>query len=79
MRFCLNRKPVLRFAGLAAVVAGTAAAGTQRKFRLFIETSHQHVVKIVRGLTGYEPPVADTPRRNYGFFEEPKPDPLSHK
>jgi len=60
-------------------VAGTAAAGTQRKFRLFIETSHQHVVKIVRGLTGYEPPVADTPRRNYGFFEEPKPDPLSHK
>ena len=32
-------------------VAGTAAAGTQTKFRLFIETSHQHVVKIVRGLT----------------------------
>jgi soluble lytic murein transglycosylase-like protein len=28
MRFCLNRKPVLRFAGLAAVVAGTAAAAT---------------------------------------------------
>lgn len=60
-------------------VAGTAAAGTQTKFRLFIETSHQHVYKIVKRLTGYEPPVADIPHRNYGFFEEPKPNPLSHK
>jgi len=37
-------------------VAGTAAAGTQKNFRLFIENCHQHVTKIVRSITGREPP-----------------------
>lgn len=37
-------------------VAGTAAAGTQKKFRLFIENCHPHVSKIVRSITGQSPP-----------------------
>lgn len=60
-------------------VAGTAAGGTQQKFRLFVETSHKHVYKIVRELTGTEPPVADIAHRNYGFFEETEAKPTSHK
>ncbi|MCA8962719.1 MAG: NAD(P)-binding domain-containing protein, partial [Planctomycetes bacterium] len=45
-------------------VAGTAAAGTQRFFRLFIEKCHPHVGRIVRHITGSEPPFAtdDTSR-----------------
>lgn len=41
-------------------VAGTAAAGTQLRFRLFIENCHSHVVRIARALTG-EPDLS--PRR----------------
>lgn len=37
-------------------VAGTAAAGTQVRFRLFIENCHQHVNRIVRAITGEAPP-----------------------
>lgn len=37
-------------------VAGTAAAGTQKNFRLFIENCHPHVTKIVKSITGREPP-----------------------
>jgi len=37
-------------------VAGTAAAGTQVRFRLFIENCHQHVTRIVRTITGEDPP-----------------------
>lgn len=37
-------------------VAGTAAAGTQHRFKLFIENSHPHVVKIVKAITGSPPP-----------------------
>ncbi len=36
-------------------VAGTAAAGTQVHFKLFIENCHPHVVKIVRALAGKDP------------------------
>jgi hypothetical protein len=36
-------------------VAGTAAAGTQLHFRLFIENCHAHVVRILRHLTGKDP------------------------
>ena len=36
-------------------VAGTAAGGTQFRFRLFIENCHAHVVKIARVLTGSDP------------------------
>jgi thioredoxin reductase (NADPH) len=35
-------------------VAWTAAAGTQQRFRLFIENSHHHVAKIVKAITGSE-------------------------
>ncbi len=37
-------------------VAGTAAAGTQRRFRLFIENCHAHVGRIVKAVTGRECP-----------------------
>jgi len=37
-------------------VVGTAAAGTQKNFRLFIENCHPHVTKIVRSITGNDPP-----------------------
>jgi bacillithiol disulfide reductase len=37
-------------------VAGTAAAGTQKHFRLFIENCHPHVTKIVKSITGQDPP-----------------------
>lgn len=37
-------------------VAGTAAAGTQINFRLFIENCHSHVSKIVKHITGQDPP-----------------------
>jgi thioredoxin reductase (NADPH) len=37
-------------------VAGTAAAGSQRRARVFIENSHVHVARIARALTGVEPP-----------------------
>lgn len=60
-------------------VAGTAAGGTQSEFKLFVETSHKHVYKIVKELTGFEPTVAGIPARNYGFFEEEKVRPLSHR
>ena len=39
-------------------IAGTAVAGTQREFRLFIENCHPHVGRIVRAVTGQAPPFA---------------------
>ncbi len=36
-------------------VAGTGAAGTQIRFKLFIENCHAHVVRIMRHLTGTDP------------------------
>ncbi len=36
-------------------MAGTATAGTQIQYRLFIENCHSHVVKIMRHLTGGDP------------------------
>jgi thioredoxin reductase (NADPH) len=44
-------------------VAGTAAAGTQHQFRLFIENAHVHVDRIVAALTGT--PVRE--RKTRGF------------
>lgn len=47
-------------------VAGTAAAGSQRKYRLFIENCHEHVGKIVLALTGKWPEKLGTiPERQY--------------
>lgn len=37
-------------------VAGTAAAGTQVQFKLFIENCHCHIPRIVAALTGQPPP-----------------------
>jgi thioredoxin reductase (NADPH) len=46
-------------------VAGTAAAGTQSRFTTFISTSHDHVGKIVKALTGKPPNRLGTiPARN---------------
>lgn len=41
-------------------VAGTAVAGTQDKYRVFIENCHVHVPRIMAALTGEKPP-APTP------------------
>ena len=39
-------------------VAGTAAAGAQKEYRLFIENCHAHVAKIVKAITGKEIPTS---------------------
>ena len=39
-------------------IAGTAAAGTQQRFKLFIENCHTHAAKIARAITGENPPLA---------------------
>ncbi len=52
-------------------VAGTAAAGTQNVFKLYIENSHPHVPRIVRSITG-RPPVpglVNTSARTYNLPE----------
>ena len=47
-------------------VVGTAAAGTQKKFRLFIENCHVHVGKVFFELTGEWPEKLGTiPERQY--------------
>lgn len=46
-------------------VAGTAAGGTQSRFKHFISTSHDHVAKIVKAITGNVPEELGTiPARN---------------
>jgi thioredoxin reductase (NADPH) len=46
-------------------VAGTAAGGTQSKFSYFISTSHHHVTKIMKHITGIIPDKLGTiPARN---------------
>ena len=42
-------------------VAGTAVAGTQDKYRVFIENCHVHVDRILAALTGSSPPPAPKP------------------
>jgi thioredoxin reductase (NADPH) len=53
-------------------VAGTAAAGSQKRYTLFIENCHVHVGKIVAALTGNWPDKIGTiPERQYELpFEE---------
>jgi thioredoxin reductase (NADPH) len=47
-------------------LAGTAAAGTQKHYKLFIENCHEHVGKIVQHLTGHWPdPLGTIPSRRY--------------
>lgn len=38
-------------------IAGTAAAGTQQRFKLFIENCHIHAAKIAQSITGGAPPL----------------------
>ncbi len=52
-------------------VAGTAAAGSQRHYQIFIENSHDHVGKIVCDLTGLWPEKLGTiPSRRYELAQE---------
>ena len=48
-------------------IAGTTAAGIfQDQYRLFIENSHDHVVKVVKAITGRPPErIGTIPARNY--------------
>ncbi len=39
-------------------VAGTAAAGAQKEYRLFIENCHVHIARIVKAITGKEIPTS---------------------
>ena len=52
-------------------VAGTAAAGTQENFKLYIENSHPHVPKILKSITGHLPPghLINTAAKTYGLPE----------
>lgn len=52
-------------------VAGTAAAGTQERFRLFIENCHPHIARIVHAITGKLPPadVVNQAARQFGLPE----------
>ncbi len=52
-------------------VAGTAAAGTQKNFKLFIENSHPHVRKIARAITGktVAPDLVNNAAETYGLAE----------
>lgn len=52
-------------------VAGTAAAGTQNAFKLYIENSHPHVTKIITSITGSPPPahMVNTSAQTYGLPE----------
>lgn len=40
-------------------IAGTAIAGTQQRYRVFLENCHQHVARIINALTGRMIPAGD--------------------
>jgi thioredoxin reductase (NADPH) len=42
-------------------VAGTASAGTQQRFAVFIENCHVHVERIMAAITGHSPPPSPRP------------------
>ncbi|HVX87013.1 MAG TPA: NAD(P)-binding domain-containing protein [Phycisphaerae bacterium] len=46
-------------------VAGTAIAGTQCRYKVFLENCHAHVPKILAHLTGHSPPPAAAPTPLY--------------
>ena len=52
-------------------LAGTAAAGTQNHFSLYIENSHPHVAKITQHITGQPaaPHLINTAAQTYGLAE----------
>ena len=55
-------------------VAGTVTGGTQERFKHFISTSHDHVAKIVKQMTGQRPGQLGTvdARNNAVTFKEVK-------
>ena len=53
-------------------VAGTAAAGTQQRFRLFIENCHAHVARIVEAITGKPCPFAARDVTHSGKYAIPE-------
>ena len=53
-------------------VAGTASAGTQIRFHLFIENCHPHVAKITTSLTGREPTFSTQDRTHSGRYRLPE-------
>ena len=53
-------------------IAGTAAGGTQMRFKLFIENCHAHVVRIAKALTGNEPA-----KINHLAFQHLHEDPMA--
>lgn len=52
-------------------IAGTAAAGTQNRFKLFIENCHSHAAKIAKAITGQDPPsgLINDAAKTYGLAE----------
>jgi thioredoxin reductase (NADPH) len=46
-------------------VAGTAIAGTQRRYKVFLENCHAHVARILAHLTGQSPPAGAAPTALY--------------
>lgn len=52
-------------------IAGTAAAGTQQRFKLFIENCHSHATKIARAITGQIPPdgLVNQAAKTFGLAE----------
>ncbi|MCH2138414.1 MAG: NAD(P)-binding domain-containing protein [Phycisphaerales bacterium] len=52
----------MRTDGPDVYVAGTASAGTQGRFTVYIETSHVHADRICAAITGTSPPPTRTPR-----------------
>jgi thioredoxin reductase (NADPH) len=52
-------------------IAGTAAAGTQQRYRLFIENCHEHATRIAKAITGQTPPVGliNESAKTYGLAE----------
>ena len=53
-------------------VAGTASAGTQIRFRLFIENCHPHVARITTAITGRQPPFPTQDRTHSGRYRLPE-------
>jgi thioredoxin reductase (NADPH) len=71
-----NRKPEVDPAKMQTnvenlYIAGTAAAGTQQRFKLFIENCHIHAAKIAQAISGENPPLQyiNQAAKTYGLEE----------
>lgn len=52
-------------------IAGTAAAGTQQRYKLFIENCHEHAQRIAKAITGQDAPsgLINQAAKTYGLAE----------